>query len=525
MKGLWLLAAAAILAAGPVRAATPPETLVVAKNIDDIVSLDPAQAYEFTSGEVLANVYDRLVQYDADDITKLAGGLAESWKVSEDGRSIAFTLREGAKFESGNPVRPEDVVFSFRRVVVLNKAPAFILTQLGWTPDNIDEMVRKTGDREVTVSTSRDYGSAFFLNVLASRPASIVDEATVMKNAKDGDLGNAWLNRNSAGAGPFRLRTYNPGESVVLAANPGYHKGAPGLRSVVLRHIKEPGTQRLLIEKGDADVVRDLGPDQIDAVRKAAGIRVAEIPQAAIHFFSLNLKDEKLRNPALWEAMRYLVDYEGIARLLLKDQMRVHQAFWPEGFPGALTDKPFRLDVEKAKGILEQGGVAPGLTLDMDVINSSPFMDIAQSLQSTMARAGIKINLVTGPGSQVITKYRARNHQMMLLYWGPDFMDPHSNAKAFSYNVDNADDAPQSTTTWRNSWLVPELSKLTMDALSEKDEQKRLAMYLDLQKRVQASSPIVIMFQAQNLVAMSDKVKGYVHGPTSDLVYYRKVTK
>ncbi len=90
----------------------------------------------------------------------------------------------------------------------------------------------------------------------------------------------------------------------------------------------------------------------------------------------------------------------------------------------------------------------------MDVISSAPFTDIGQSIQSTMAQAGIKLNLVPGSSAQVITKYRARNHEAMLLYWGPDFMDPHSNAKAFAYNIDNADTAPQSTTTWRNSWAA-----------------------------------------------------------------------
>ena len=61
--------------------------------------------------------------------------------VSEDGKTITFELRQGAKFASGNPVRPEDVVFSFKRVIVLKKAPAFILAQFGWNSENIDQMV------------------------------------------------------------------------------------------------------------------------------------------------------------------------------------------------------------------------------------------------------------------------------------------------------------------------------------------------------------------------------------------------
>ncbi|KFL25687.1 peptide ABC transporter substrate-binding protein, partial [Devosia riboflavina] len=129
-------------------------------------------------------------------------------------------------------------------------------------------------------------------------------------------------------------------------------------------------------------------------------------------------------------------------------------------------------------------------------------------------------------GSQVITKYRARTHEGMLLYWGPDFMDPDSNAKAFAFNENNADDNYQSTTTWRNGWAVPaELNEETKAARAEADPAKRNEMYIDLQKKVQANSPIVIMFQAATQVAMDKKVDGYVNGATSDFVFYRLVKK
>ncbi|MET0576938.1 MAG: ABC transporter substrate-binding protein, partial [Mesorhizobium sp.] len=139
-----MLAAALALPLAPLHALaeTPPDVLVVAQNIDDIVASDPAQAYEFTSGEFVTNVYDRLVQYDAEDTEKLAPGLATEWSADAAAKTIAFTLREGVKFHSANPVRPQDVFFSLKRTVVLNKAPAFILTQLGWTPENIAEMVK-----------------------------------------------------------------------------------------------------------------------------------------------------------------------------------------------------------------------------------------------------------------------------------------------------------------------------------------------------------------------------------------------
>ncbi|MEQ9638240.1 MAG: ABC transporter substrate-binding protein [Devosia marina] len=511
------------LAAGAAYAATPADALVIAQNIDDIVALDPAQAYEFSAGEINANLYDHLVQYAAEDTTVLAPGLASEWTADEAAKTITFTMREGATFASGNPVRAEDVLFSFKRVVTLNLTPSFILTQLGWSADNIDEMVTIDGNT-VTIKWDGDFASAFVLNVLASRPASIVDEVLVSEHVEGDDWGNAWLNTNSAGSGPFVLTDYRPAELVRMTANENYFDGAPAMKQVLIRHVAEAATQQLLLTSGDVDMAKNLTPDQIASL--GDGVKVEAFPQAAVHFLSFNQKTESLTDPALWEAARYLVNYDGMTESFLKGQMEKHQAFWPKGFPGSYDETPYYYDVEKAKQILADAGVETPITVTLDVINSAPFTDMAQSLQAGFAEAGINFDILPGTGAQVITKYRDRTHEAMLLYWGPDFMDPHSNAKAFAYNSDNSDDNYTATTTWRNAWAVPEeMNEQVRAALAESDQATRNEMYVELQKKVQAESPIVIMFQAQLQIAMGENVDGYVNGSNSDFVYYRLVTK
>jgi peptide/nickel transport system substrate-binding protein len=362
------------------------------------------------------------------------------------------------------------------------------------------------------------------MNVLASRPASVVDMQTVMANEVDGDMGNAWLNTNSAGSGPFSMQTYRPAEIVRLAANEAYFKEGPKVDAIILQHVAESATQQLLLEQGDVDMARNLTPDQVAGLDE--GIKVETFPQAAVHFLSFNQKTESLTDPAVWEAARYLVDYTGMTDTILAGQMEIHQAFWPKGFPGSYDETPFTYDPEKASQILADAGITLPIQVELDVINAAPFTDMAQSLQASFADAGIEFEILPGTGAQVITKYRERTHEAMLLYWGPDFMDPHSNAKAFAYNSDNSDDNYTATTTWRNSWAVPDaLNEMTNAALTEADPEARLDMYRELQRRVQAESPIVIMFQASYQVAMDDDVSGYVNGATSDFVFYRLVEK
>ena len=507
------------------RADTPADTLVIAQNIDDIVSIDPAEAYEFSSGEYVTQTYDRLVQYDAPDPKTLVAGLASKWLVDDANKTITFTLRDEVKFTYGNPLTAADVVYSLKRVLVLNKSPAAILEDLGWTKNNFDSMVTAKDNHTVVVKYSGDISSAYALNVLASRPASIVDMKTVSAHEANGDMGNAWLKANSAGTGPFVLKTYRANEILSLDANPDYFLGAPAMKHVIVRHVAEAATQLLLLQSGDVDMAKNLTPDQIKGLSPDVA-KVETYPQANVHFISFNQKDKDFTNPAFWEAAHYLVDYKGMTDSFLKGQMQIHQAFWPSGFPGALDDTPYTFDPAKAKTILDDAGIKKPKTATLDVINSSPFTDIAQSLQASFAQGGINFQIIPGTGSQVITKYRARTHQAMLLYWAPDFMDPDSNAGAFAYNADNSDDHYQPTTTWRNAWMPPAAMNAEVKAAkAEGDQAKRDAMYVELQKEQQASSPIVEMFQEQKQIAMSPKVSGYVNGAIYDFVYYRLVKK
>ena len=215
-------------AAAPARAATPAHTFVMAKDIADVITMDPAEVFELTTGEVIANLYDRIMMFEPENLQALAGGVAESYAVSGDGRTITFKVREGLAFHSGNPVRPEDVEFSLERVVKLNKTPAFIVTQFGWNADNVDDLVEVVDDRHVSVTIVEEFSPSLVLNALSAGIASVVDKELVLSHEKDGDLGYEWLKSNSAGSGPFSLRSWKANESVTLEANPGYRHGRRG---------------------------------------------------------------------------------------------------------------------------------------------------------------------------------------------------------------------------------------------------------------------------------------------------------
>jgi peptide/nickel transport system substrate-binding protein len=522
--GAALLAATLLASAGAL-AATPKNTVVMAKTIDDIITLDPAEVYEFSAGEVITNVYDRVMRFEAEDLTKLVGGVVESWTISDDGKTYTFKIRPGQKFHSGNPVTAEDVAFSLKRVVILNKTPAFLITQFGWTPDNVKTLIKAIDPSTLQMTITENFAPSLVLNLLTSGVASVLDEKLVRQHEVNGDLGYAWLKNHDAGSGPYVLKSWKPNDSVTMEAAKSYRLGLPKEKRVVLKHVPEPAAQRLLLEKGDVDVARDLTADQIAGIAGNKDIVVSAHPSADTWYMALNQKDPNLSKPGVREAIRYLVDYQGMVNTFLKGLFIVHQSFWPSGFFASLDDNPFHLDVDKAKKLLADAGLANGFEVKIDTGNTAPFPEIAQAVQQTFAQAGIKATIVQHDLKELFTIYRARQHQIVLIYWSPDYMDPHSNADSFARNPDNSDNPKTKPLAWRNAWEIPDLTKEADAAVQERDTDKRKQMYLDLQKKVQQDGPFVILFQPTKQVAERKNVKGFVMGPTFDVIYYRLMTK
>ena len=506
-------------------AATPRDTLVIAFAFDDIISMDPAEVFEISGGEVMGNTYDRLVRFEVADPSKLYGDLAKSWTVSADGKTFNFELKPGLKFASGNPISADDVAWSLQRAVLLDKSPAFILTQFGFTKDNVKDKIKPTGPLSLSLETDKAYAPSFVLNCLTANVAAVVDKKLAMSKEAGGDMGYAWLKTHYAGSGPLKLREWRANEVLVLERNDNYHGEKSKLARVIYRHIKESATQRLLLEKGDADIARNLAPQDLAALASNPAIKTTSTPKGSVYYISLNQKNPTLAKPEVREAMKWLVDYSAIGDTLIKNIGVVHQNFLPVGLLGASTVNPYKLDVDKAKALLAKAGVPNGFKVTIDTRTIQSMQGIAEAFQQTAKRAGIEIEIIPGDSKQTLTKYRARTHDMYIGQWGADYWDPHTNADTFVRNPDNADDAKAKPLAWRNSWAIPDLTKKADAAVLERDPAKRKVMYEDLQAEFRKTSPFVMLYQQTEVAAYRGNLDGLKIGPTSDSTYMFRVSK
>jgi peptide/nickel transport system substrate-binding protein len=524
-----------LAANGPAHAETPADTLVEAFAMDDIISMDPGEAFELSTAEITANTYSLLVRLDMTDTSKVKGDLAESWTVSDDGLTYTFKLKPGVKFASGNPVTAEDVAWSFERAVKLDKSPAFILTQFGLDGDNVTEKAKAIDDTTFVFTVDKAYSPSFVLNCLTATVASVVDKKLALEHVAavtpsdtykyDNDFGNAWLKTGFAGSGPFKLREWRANEIVVMERNDNYYGEQPKLARVIYRHMKESSGQRLALEAGDIDVARNLEPGDLDAIKNNPDLATTRATKATVYYISLNQKNPNLAKPEVREAFKYLVDYDAIGTTLIRGIGEIHQTFLPKGVLGELDENPYKLDVAKAKELLAKAGLADGFTVTMDTRNTQPVTGIAESFQQTLAQAGITLEIIPGDGKQTLTKYRARNHDMYIGDWGMDYFDPHSNAETFTSNPDNSDATKSKTLAWRNAWDVPDLTKTTAEALVEKDPAKRAETYRQLQKTVLSTGPFIVIYQKTEVAGLRRNVNGLKLGPSFDTNFVDRVWK
>jgi peptide/nickel transport system substrate-binding protein len=295
---------------------------------------------------------------------------------------------------------------------------------------------------------------------------------------------------------------------------------------VIVQHIQESATQRLQLERGDIDVARNLSPEDVAGLDGVDGVKIIDELRGRLMYFAANQKKAMLSDPKVLEALKLATDYAGMSGSFLKGQYTVHQAFLPRTFLGALEETPFSFDMDAAKASLAASGFPDCGPIKISVRDAQERLDIAQSLQNTWGQLGCDIELIVGTGAQTLDRYRAREHDIYLGAWGPDYPDPNTNAGTFAFNPDNSDEAGATgLLAWRNAWGIPEMSDDTLAAVVENDTATRADMYRELQREHQKISPFGVMFQQIEQNGMRANVENFVAGGATTAVSYWVITK
>lgn len=253
-----------------------------------ITTLDPSWHYETSADSVLFQLYETLIFYDGGSPTEFVPLLAtevpslENGLISEDGLTYKFPIRNGVRFHNGNEFTPEDVEYTFERMMVMDRSggPAWLVNEplLGVSvlTDNEGNFVVTFEQVDNAVEVEGDYvvfhlavPNPSFLGLIACHWAGcIIDkEWTIEQGGWDGteatwkDFHNPAKKENTAlfnvvnGTGPFMLERWDPGQEIVLVRNDNYWRAPAKVERLVRRIVYEWTTRKLMLLEGDADIV------------------------------------------------------------------------------------------------------------------------------------------------------------------------------------------------------------------------------------------------------------------------------
>lgn len=513
------MSVAIALTLGMAQAKTPDDQLIVGFSMNNLLSLDPAAATGNDVVEIAANLYDYLIELDPQATSKMLPGLAESWKVAPDGRSITLVLRKGVKFQSGNPLTADDAAWSLQRVLKLNLAMASPWKSYGFSAQNVDKAIRAPDAATLVIDLPEATDPKMVLYTLAtSVSAVILDRKKVLENDKNGDLGAAWLTTHAAGSGPFALADWRAKDALLMNRFDGHWRGPAKLKRVIMRHMTESQSLRLMLERGDLDVASGMSVPDVEAMKKNADAVVQPVRRGTLYYVAVSMKDPKFADKRVRLAMRHLIDYDGINTTVMPHYGIPQQRPVQMGLPASLPSPGYKLDVAAAKKLLTEAGFPNGFKTTIRVLADPPFINIATNLQATLAKAGIEASVLSGTGNQVYGAMRERNFEIIVGRGGGGVEPhPHSSLRALVYNPDNSDAAKLTNFQgWRTGFFSPELNQLIEKAEVERDEAKQTADYQEAQKLYEAQVGAIQPFsQMVDTVVLRKDVHGYQGHPSA----------
>ncbi len=496
-------------------------TLVMGGDFSDLISLDPGVSYEFTGSLLTGNLYDTLVGFEGNDLSRVRPRLASSWKITPtaSGSQITFTLRS-AKFSTGRPVTAADVVYSMNRVISLKSPSSFLLTDVA----NLKiGSVTAPNASTVVFDIPKTANPNIVLALLTFNVGGVIDSTEAKAHEQGGDFGSGWLRDHSAGSGPFVLNRWDRSAQVALDANPNAFRRSINIKRVILRYMLESSAQQTALNSGEIDVAWDFTPDAFNAAQSNPKLKALKTGTFQMSYLGMNsAKGQPFEDPRLREAVRYAIDQDGIVKSLLQGLGRKVQTIIPLGLAGSNPATPYPYDPAKAKALLTAAGKPNGFDVDFLVSTGScsggvPCQDLAAKIQADLAKVGIRANIKQMVNAELLTAYRAQKAPLIQVSWSPDYPDADGNGTPLAdYNAHSL--------AWRNGWNNPEASKLAQAAAIEIDQTKRVALYKQLTELLVKEGPYAILYQPYKPIVASASVVGFVRNANGD-VQLEKIAK
>ncbi len=578
-RRILALVAGVLLVASTATAQSGPDTYVN-QAFGEIVSLDPARAYDTASGAIIENVYETLFLYAGEAIDEFEPALATDYTVSEDGLHWTFTLREGVQFHSGNTMSCKDVEYSFQYGALTadpQGATAYLTGNLflGYSGDGSDPAAFQENvtwemiDNIVECPDGPD-GYTAVINLMNPTPAlipiitytaySVLDSQWAIEGgAWDGTeatwtdwngrpLVGEFLHSNPSGTGAYQVVEWTP-DSLVAQAFPDYWGGAPAIQNVVYQFVDEQSTRVLALQQGDADRVQVNERSTLVQLRGSPGITVHESPDwsptcvTPIHFnFAIDTSNNEdvgsgqldgsgipsdfFTDVNVRRAFSHLFDQQGFIDQIYEGAGVALTMGLPPSFLGYNDDVAIRtLDLEAAEeyfraaydgDLWETGFQFTAIYNAGNTVRQTALEILADNL--SFINPNFVMNVRSLPWADVLNRMSEKKIPIFVVGWCADYADPSNFINTF-YDNDGF-------YAGRTSINIPEIQALIDQADATFDPAERGFLYREIGTLHYDLAPSIVLPNQGPFFVTRDNLQGTYYNPMlSDEYYWKDLSK
>lgn len=481
----------------------------------NIGTIDPAKVIDETEIIAAVNMYEPLVYPErTDGSMEPVPYLASDFEVSEDGLEYTFHLQEDVTFHSGNPLTAEDVVYSMERMTAIGGGNSWLWEGL-FKEDSVVAV-----DEHTVVFTLEEPFAPFLSSLLL---LFIVDSETLKANEQDGDYGQAYLETNDAGSGPYTLGAWGREEAINFVAYDNYWQGWEDnqIKEINMQFISEEATTKSLLVSGQADMAhRYLNPSTYEEFKNTDGIEVPEDPSAMVLEMPMNTQKAPTDDINVRKAIATVFDYTIATEQILYGAEQARGSV-----PNALTGHSenvtvYERDVEKAKEYLAQSSYADqDLSVSFMYLGDQPDQrQFSQLLTANLSEIGIDVEVQAATWPQVTEAAASPEATANLTVISDSLKYPHADSHTYGkYH-------PSTHGSYRSmAWLEDEeLTSILEEARAAVTVEEQTELYAKAQDLISELTPSIFVSNNLHRVAFRDYVNDYVFVPLMgfDISFY-----
>lgn len=453
-------------------------------------TFDPHNISDNIAKQVFNQIFDRLIRQEADG--KLNPGLAESWDLSEDGKSITFKIRKNVKFHNGETMTAEDVAFSLNRAIQSKFLQEYV---------SMMEKAEVVDDSTVKLTTKYAYGPIEY----CVAKVDIVNKAAVEADPEG-------FGRKPIGTGAYKFVELKSGDKIVAERFDDHYRGKAPIKNLVFKIITDSSTATVALEKGEVDLLSQPALSDRQNLLNNDNILYYETELNGNTYIAFNNTDGLFKNKKLREAVSYAIDKESMLIGAIEGAgAAVDNAIPRVSFGYSENVKGNALNIEKAKQLLAEAGYPNGLTLKLKTMDSATYFKPTEVLQDQLAQIGITAEIEKMErGAYLSDVYSNAMYDMTVMSMVYEITDADAIYAFFHSDM---------IKNGQNFFRVnnPELDKLLDQGRSSTDSNLRKQTYEKVAKLLNDEVVLIPLYSYMMGVAVNKNLKGV---QASSIQYY-----